>query len=71
MEYTTVGKERCKLLIVRTEWQAANFVKNMKTNTTLTYLDISHNLIGSQVKTLWLHRYQKVRLVLTNSAGLT
>ena len=31
--------------------KASNFVKHMKTNKTLTYLDLSHNLIGSQVRT--------------------
>lgn len=30
--------------------KASNFVKHMKTNKTLTYLDLSHNLIGSQVR---------------------
>ena len=29
--------------------QAANLVKNMRMNKTLTYLDISYNLIGTQV----------------------
>ncbi|CAM9877744.1 unnamed protein product [Scytosiphon promiscuus] len=30
------------------DFEAANFVKHMKANKTLTYLDLSHNLIGSQ-----------------------
>ncbi len=30
--------------------KASNFVKHMKANKTLTYLDLSHNLIGSQVR---------------------
>lgn len=31
--------------------KASNFVKHMKANKTLTHLDLSHNLIGSQVRT--------------------
>ncbi|CAN0284943.1 unnamed protein product [Ectocarpus sp. 6 AP-2014] len=30
------------------DFEASNFVKHMKANKTLTYLDLSHNLIGSQ-----------------------
>ncbi|CAM9587870.1 unnamed protein product, partial [Discosporangium mesarthrocarpum] len=30
------------------DFEAANFVKNMRNNRTLTHLDLSHNLIGSQ-----------------------
>ncbi|CAM9672569.1 unnamed protein product, partial [Choristocarpus tenellus] len=30
------------------DFEAANFVKNMRGNKTLTHLDLSHNLIGSQ-----------------------
>eukprot|EP00752_Nemacystus_decipiens_P013634 g12087.t1 len=40
---------KCTLAkLVLSKADASNFVKHMKTNKTLTYLDLSHNLIGSQ-----------------------